>query len=521
VYFIGDFTNTSLGFTFSHGGTGNLHLAGHNWGMNKLIKSAAGTTFIDSNTALPTNVTKAAISSFDTVLASVSNLYNPTYIEPYGGQWFNAGSSSVIEWGTGTVVTSVAARTWTINGNGTLIFRGAMTATAAGINKAGTGTLLVYGPWLSGTLESDMGTTTVYGAYSGGTCVTTNGTINLVGAYNGGSITVNGSGVLNMSGPSGSGSVGVSQNGAAYLSGNYSGGSLSLNLNAIVVISGTFSPTGTITHAGTGVLSFNSNGAFGTGIVFNSSSAPIDNTSGAAVSNNQVTTFQVAQSFVVVGSNPIDFGTGRWHWNTKGITVNAGTHYIRGDMDATAGNQPVKSGSGGLVLTASNSMVMGWLVSAGTLWFNGDMTTTPTNSVASGATAAGTGIVRGLLSVGSHGSLYGGGTNGCGALIANGNITFASQATNIINVLNSTTYSSIIQSNGVFSLTAGGQIKVLDTGATLSGSDVLTIWHPAGGSRSGTYSGQAEGATVAGQKYNYTISYIGGGGGGDITLTRQ
>jgi hypothetical protein len=115
------------------------------------------------------------------------------------------------------------------------------------------------------------------------------------------------------------------------------------------------------------------------------------------------------------------------------------------------------------------------------------------------------------------------GTNGYAGALGFAKLTHSSGATNIFNLVSTSVYGQIvaIPTSGTATINlTNAKIVVNDANGTFAQNDVVTIVSIGSYTLSGTYSGQAQGSTVSGSKYNWTISYT-GGAGHDVTLTRQ
>ena len=142
-------------YMFTHNGTGSLHLAGNNSQLGTYAQGAISIIYIDSNTAMPTNILWSNAGTFDTILTGVTNTLNPTFLQSgVTPTWANT-PGGLIDWGTGTTTVSGAVRNWAVN-NGIVRFRGAITG-STGLNKTGSGTMDLYGPTTIPTIGLNAG----------------------------------------------------------------------------------------------------------------------------------------------------------------------------------------------------------------------------------------------------------------------------------------------------------------------------------------------------------------------------
>lgn len=467
--------------------TGTLLLTGTNT-YTGATAVAAGTLQFGSTSALS--------NGSDVVLTGTLDLY---------GNSNTIGSLA----GTGTVTNSVAvAATLSTNKDGaSTTFSGTIEDGAGGVSleKVGTGTLV-----LTGTNTFSGTTTATSGVLQIGAAGTLPSTAAIVG--NGGTFDINGFDTT-IGSLSGTGKVDDSGTAATIAvtsdnsSSTYSGviedtaGPLSLIKSG----SGTFTLAGVSTYAGTTTVA--------TGTLQLGKANALSSSTDVIVTG----TLDLGGFSDAIGSLA---GSGTVENSGSAATLtanadNASTTFSGILEDLSGALSLTKSGTGSLTLTANNTYSGTTKIIGGTLYVDG---TQPASSVTlAGGTLAGNGTAGPVDSSSSSGTLSPGNPV---AVLTTGNINLTAGAPTFdIRINGATVGSSYSQ------LSTSGSIKV--TGATLALSlgyvpangQVFTIVDNTGASAvSGTFSGLPEGATLAVDGTDFTISYV-GGSGNSITLT--
>jgi fibronectin-binding autotransporter adhesin len=209
------------------------------------------------------------------------------------------------------------------------------------------------------------------------------------------------------------------------------------------------------------------------------------------------TTINDGISMVLLGSNPSTFAGVVIMAAGDDVFLNGNTLTLSGDSSATF--------KGDFYLYDSALNVTGKLNSASEIFLNGGTITGPSGTIGN-LTAEAIGIVdpEGTLNTGV--------------------VTFNASTTYIADVLTATTASNL-QGNAGFNL--GGATLTLESvasGLALNNSFTIINNTAVSGGLSGTFAGLPEGATLSakdslGNTITFAISYVGGTGANDVTLT--
>ena len=194
--------------------------------------------------------------------------------------------------------------------------------------------------------------------------------------------------------------------------------------------------------------------------------------------------------------------------------VNGGSSTFSGpiSVDEGVGNF-TKVGTGTLTLSGASNYVGATTINAGTLLVNGSLASGSAVTVASGGTLGGTGSVNGSVAVSSGGTLAPGVSPG---ILNTGSVTFTSGSTFTAEV-NGATAGSLYDQLNVTGTVTLGNATLNTSGTTAGGGPIILINNDGADAVSGTFNGLSQGATVAINGQNYTISYT-GGTGNDVVL---
>jgi fibronectin-binding autotransporter adhesin len=543
-------------FTLSAGGVNtSTTVSGAVSGTGNLVKQGSGTlTLAGTNTYSGTTTVSAGTLS----VASDSNLGGNTVTLAAGSTLEITGATNIDNAialsGDATVSNSAdATLSGVISGANTLTKAGASALTLSGTNTY-AGTTASAGT-LSVASDASLG--------SGAVNLATGSTLAITGATN-----IDNGIVLN-------GNATVSNSANATLSGVISGANTLTKAGAsTLTLSGTNTYAGTSVSAGT--LSVASDVNLGSGTVTLASGSTLDVTGAtiidnaialagnATVSNSANATlsgvisggFNLAKSgasaLTLSGSNTysgttmLSAGTlsiaGDSNLGSGAVSLAAGTTLaITGSATIdnnlmlagaatvqaasavtwsgviSGGNTLAKTGAGTLTLSASNTATGTTTVSAGTLSVTGS--TAGATAVASGATLGGSGTLGGTVTVQNGGTLSPGVSPG--TLTVNGDLSMAAGSTLAVEINGTTAgtqYDQVIV-NGAVDV-SGATLSATHGYSPGSGDSYTIIVNDAADAVTGSFSGLAEGATVAagGNGTVLTASYI-GGTGNDFTLT--
>jgi fibronectin-binding autotransporter adhesin len=499
-----NYSNTaSMGTAAS--GNKNLILSGANTGNNTL---AAGW---NNNTGGAATVTKNGAGKW---ILSGANTYTGNTVVNAGTLQINgsyavagAGTTSLLLVGNGAgnngaMIIGSGAGTVTFSGNGYL------NAAAVGIS-GGTGALTIDGGTvnLAGTTGTAAASLHIGVQVSGtggtGTVTVNGGTLNvgqriLMGANNAVS-----NGTLTIAG----GVVNVGYNGTLGYTGNNPGsvqfgqGTTTVNLNGGNLRLFGFKSTST-----TNTINFNGGTitALGNQNFFIGNNGANDTATSAV---GAITT-KVQSGGAVVDTNNFNITMG------SALEADAGS----------PGGGLTKSGAGILTLSGSNTYTGATNVNAGSLFVNGSIASSSLTNVASGATIGGSGTI-GALTVSSSGFISGGDSvDNTSILTINGAYTQAGSYTSHIAGTGAGNFDQLNVS-GAVNIT-GGSLTAMFTGGSYSNGDLIFILlNDNSDAITGTYTGFANGATVATHGgYNWNISYFADSGssmftgGNDIAL---
>jgi autotransporter-associated beta strand protein len=197
---------------------------------------------------------------------------------------------------------------------------------------------------------------------------------------------------------------------------------------------------------------------------------------------------------------------------------NASTTYA-GVLSGTGGSL-IKTGTGTLSLTGTNTYTGATSVNAGTLIVDGSISTSTTTTVSSGATLGGSGTV-GALTINSGGFVTPGNSPG---ILTVGNYSQAGQYTAEIAGTTAGTGHDQIDVTGTVNLT-GGTLVTMFSGSYSPGNIVFILRNDGTDAITGTFAGLAQGATAASYGFmDWQISYTANTvtnsftGGNDIAL---
>lgn len=209
----------------------------------------------------------------------------------------------------------------------------------------------------------------------------------------------------------------------------------------------------------------------------------------------------------------------------------AGTGEIAGAIVNNSGTNKtslLKNGTGTWVLSGTNSYTGTTTVSQGTLLVNGSISTSSLTTVQSGATLGGSGTV-GALTVSSGGFINPG--NSPDVLDVVGAYTQAGTYNAEITantVGNGTTGYDQISVTGAVNITGGSLVALFSGGGYAANDLIFILLNDSTDAITGTYTGLAQGATVATYGgFNWNISYLADStgntftGGNDIALMAE
>jgi len=438
-------------------------------GASTLTKSGASTlTLSSTNTYVGTTVSAGALS-----VASDANLGSGA-VNLAGGTLAITGATNIDNavtlTGNATVSNSAdATLSGVISGANSLGKSGAATLTLSGTNSYAGSTTIGAGT-LSVASDANLGSGTVNLA-AGSTLAIT------------GATTIDNAVAL-------TGNATVSSSANATLSGAISGGfNLAKTGAAALTLSGSNSYSGTTTVAA-GALGIAGDGNLGGDALILAAGTTLAISGSTTIDN----------SLVLAGD----------------ATVQAASAVTWAGV-ISGSNTLAKTGAGTLTLSASNTATGTTTVSAGTLSVTGS--TAGATTTASGGTLGGTGTLGGMVTVQNGGILSPGVSPG--TLTVNGDLTMAAGSALAVEINGTTAgtqYDQIIV-NGTVDV-SGATLSATHGYASGSGDSYTIIVNDAADAVTGSFSGLAEGATIAagGNGTVLTASYI-GGTGNDFTLT--
>lgn len=475
-------------------------------------------------------------------------------------QFFLSGANNTLTFAGGTLRAGASSATWLtgngtarINSTGATIDTGAFDVTASSAltqNGASPG---------GGLTKSGAGTLTLTGAntYTGATIINggklqLSGSGNLAGGNYAGAITLSnsatfenaGGGTLALSGAiTGSGTV--SMNGGGQLLIQNGGNSYSaLNIAAgrvFIMSTGALPAAATVGLTG-GTLDFDTGGTYNSAITVSSganiaarAATNLTNVTlpgaGTVIFNNDdapTAALSISSNQTLAGALTVQIGGDRMGGSggaLGGVTLSGNLTGSGSLVVASSGNiSNPNYGKGVLTLSGANDYTGTTSVTRGTLVVNGSISTSVT-TVSSGATLGGIGTV-GALTIESGAFVTPG--NSPGILTVDGNYTQAGQYTAEINGIIAGSGYDQIGVTGTVDI-SGGSLVTLFSGAGYNPGDLLFILlNDSTDAITGTYSGFAQGATVATYGgMDWTISYSANGnnagspsftGGNDIAL---
>ncbi|MDP9173513.1 MAG: autotransporter-associated beta strand repeat-containing protein, partial [Planctomycetota bacterium] len=272
------------------------------------------------------------------------------------------------------------------------------------------------------------------------------------------------------------------------------------------------------TTLSTGKLDINNAAALGGGAFTIGDATTIDNTSGGAItlSNNNAQTW--GGDFTFSGANSLNLGTGAVTLGASSIVTAIASTLTEGGIISGAFSL-TKAGAGTLALSGANTFSGGDVINAGTELINnasGSGAGTGAVTVNASGTLGGTGGVSGSVTVNSGGTLSPGVAGS--AVFATGNLTIAAGGNLNADINSSTAGTGYDQVNVTGTVNLSGNLNLFGTRTVHAGDPITLINNDAADAVTGTFAGLAEGAVVALNGVNYTISYH-GGTGNDVVLT--
>lgn len=446
-------------------------------GAVSFFKQGAGTlTLAGSNTFTGT----AIVWSGTLALSGGSAITDTTSIEVHGGtlRIVNAESIYSLVGPGGTVIldanlTIISGHSYSgvISGSGDLIVASSGYQSLAGTNTY-TGATVVNGGTLSVASDSNLG--------SGAVTLAEGATLSVTGAT-----TIDNAFSL-------TGSATYASTDDTTLSGVISGsGGLNKTEEGILTLSGVNTYGGATTvSAGTLTLS---------------GGAAIADTAAVTVASGATLSLSASETVgSIAGAGSISLGA----FNVTAGVDNSSTTYS-GVISGTG--VLTKAGSGTLTLSGTNTYSGLTTVSAGTLVLTGSLTGSTT--VAAGATLTGTGTLSALT---VDGALAPGASPG---VLRTGALAFGATGSLAIELGGATTGQfDQLQVTGTVSLNGALNVSQYGGYAPTTTTTLVIIDNDADDAVSGSFTGLAEGATVAVGGVNFTLSYV-GGTGNDVTLS--
>jgi len=545
-------------FTLSAGGDNtSTTVSGVVSGTGNLVKQGSGTlTLAGTNTYSGTTTVSAGTLS----VTSDSNLGSNTVTLAAGSTLQITGATTIDNAialsGDATVSNSAdATLSGIISGANGLSKSGASALTLSGSNtysgtttvSAGTLSVASDANLGSGTVNLATGTTlAVTGAtnidngivLNGNATVSNSADATLSGVISGANnFTKSGASTLTLSGSNSySGTTTVSAGTLSVASdANLGGGAVSLASGSTLAITGATTVDNAIALTGNATVSNSANASL-SGVIsggFNLAKSGASTLTLSGSNTYSGTTTVSAGSLSIagdsnLGSDAVSLAAGTTLAVTGSSTIDnnlvlAGAATVQAASVVTwsgvisGGNTLAKTGAGTLTLSASNTATGTTTVSAGTLSVTGS--TASATTVASGATLGGTGTLGGTVTVQNGGALAPGVSPG--TLTVNGDLTMAAGSTLAVEINGTTAgtqYDQVIV-NGAVDV-SGATLSATHGYSPGSGDSYTIIVNDAADAVTGSFSGLAEGATVAagGNGTVLTASYI-GGTGNDFTLT--
>jgi autotransporter-associated beta strand protein len=315
----------------------------------------------------------------------------------------------------------------------------------------------------------------------------------------------------------GSGAIIFSSSANQILSGNIGGGTLTKNTSAIstLTLSGTNTYSG-VTTIGAGNLQFAKQTSLYNNVTGNWTAARINVKSGANLAFNvggtgefttsNVTTLLTNLAASSSATNGMNAGSslGFDTTNASGGTFTIGD--VIADTTGTSGGVRglTKLGTGALVLTSTNTNTGATVVTGGTLLVNGSISTSILTTVESGATIGGSGTV-GALTVLAGGNINPG--NSPGILNTGTYIQSGLYTAEIAGVTPGTQYDQI-SVTGTVDITGGSLMTMFSGTGYAAGDLIFILLNDSTDAIAGTYTGFAQGDTVASHDgFNWQIYY--------------
>ncbi|WP_435009178.1 autotransporter-associated beta strand repeat-containing protein [Tundrisphaera lichenicola] len=217
----------------------------------------------------------------------------------------------------------------------------------------------------------------------------------------------------------------------------------------------------------------------------------------------------------LAGDNTID-GAIVMTGNEEFQQVGGTTLNLNGVISEDAsGHRLISSGSGVLILNATNTYTGTTFVTAGTLLVAGSIATSSDVQVFA-AVLGGSGTLPDVT-IGSGGTLAPGNSPG---LVNTGNLAFQSGSTYSVEIDGTTVGTQYDQTDVTGSVTLAGATLSVSLGyAPAIGDSFIIINNDGSDAVSGTFNGLAEGSTFTVGNVEFSISYAGGSNSNDVVLT--
>jgi fibronectin-binding autotransporter adhesin len=396
------------------------------------------------------------------------------------------------QWTFGSIGADFAGTTFTISANTSVPILGVLVnSTSANITLSGS-----QNEYLNGTQ-----TWTV----AAGSTLTEAFTFNAGAAmnFNSSALTLAGGGTFNFATPIG------------YNSGSGSGGMITQNGSGLVVNLSAAAQAGAPYGAGytltAGTLNFASAASADAFKDFTDNTKPfainggtVDNTSGGAITLTVgAGGYSLGGNFIVTGSSNLNFGTAPVVLTgTRQVTVGANTLTIGGIISGNTFGL-TKAGAGSMILSGVNTYTGATTVSTGPLLVTGSLAAGSTVAVNSGGTLGGTGTVSSAITVSAGGTINPGVTSATAGRLTTAAVTFSAGSVFAVDLDGNNVSTEQILSSGIVNC-ATASLSVASV-ANSANAKVYTII--SAGTRSNTFAGLADGATIVGGGRAFTVNY--------------